>query len=158
MRPSSELHRLLVLAEHVPHRLGDLAECRVRLHGFENRVHEVLATAGGIGNAAERGADDGAVALAADTLELGQLGRVRLEVERVELHVAIGLGAASPTWQFTATLGISPEMTFCSKRYAWRATSAWIAPLRTASTMPPMRATLASSSSIRFSIALVSAS
>src|SRR5262249_8993328 len=46
--------------------------------------------------------------------------------------------ARSPTWQLTATFGIAPDTSFCSKRYAWRATSAWMAPVFTASTMPPI--------------------
>src|SRR5688572_23822017 len=37
----SERDRLLVLAEHVLHRLRDLAEARVRLHGVGDRRHEV---------------------------------------------------------------------------------------------------------------------
>src|SRR4030095_12985383 len=85
------------------------------------------------------------------------IGYIRFSRPRAASATRPSAVRTAPPSRLPGTRGISPETTRCSKRYACRATSAWIAPVRTASTMPPMRSTLASSSWIRFSMALVSA-
>ena len=81
-----------MLAEHVFERAVDLAERGVRPHAVHHRGHEVRRPVRLIGQPAQGGCRRAAVAVGADARELLHLGLGDGGIERVQLHVAIGLG------------------------------------------------------------------
>src|SRR2546426_1065136 len=87
----SEPDRLLVLTEHVLHGARDLAQRRVRPHGFQDGIHEVARGARLVGEVPERAGRRAVVAVTTDPLELGDLRRGHLRVEGVQLDLVVGL-------------------------------------------------------------------